>query len=188
MATRITEMMLISTRRFVTLRFGEEAWRGVLAATSEDTRRSFARPLSPKLRFDFPLGMDLLRAMLEALPQEDGDRLLHQLGMHNAEHDLGATEKLLMRALTIKIVLRIASLLWTSRVKDGGRMVILDRGRTAAGCRIESPPDVSVLWWKYLAGWFQRTIELAGGLQVASRWTGGGEQPRDAATFEVSWK
>ncbi|MBN1944898.1 MAG: hypothetical protein JW797_04440 [Bradymonadales bacterium] len=189
MTTQITEMMLISTRKFVTNQYGPEPWGAVLEHLAPSHRAVLDRELSPKQRFDFPLAADLLKTLAEQLGKGGtGDEVMHKLGRHNAEDDLNVTEKLLMKILTVKIVLRIASILWTARVKNGGKMRIIDRGRKAVSCWIENPPDVSVYWWKYLAGWFQRTIELAGGREVASAWVGGAEERSgETARFEVSW-
>jgi hypothetical protein len=188
MTTQIIELMLISTRKFVRRYHGDAGWQSVLERMAERHRAAFDRELVPSRRFDFALGADLLRAVAEAFGKDDGgDEVMHRLGMHNAEEDLNATEKLLMRILTIKLVLKIASFLWTARVRQGGSMVVTDRGRKGAGCRIERPPDVSPHWWRYLAGWFHRTIELAGGRSVRARWTGGGGAPGETATFEVDW-
>lgn len=188
MHTLITEMMLISTERFVGRNYGAQAWGDVVGRLPEPARRIVDRSLSPKRRFEFPVAAEVLDSVVAVCNPDVPAQVLHALGMHNAEDDLGATEKLLMRALTIKLVLRIASMLWTSRVKNGGRMVVESRGRTAAAARIENPPDVADAWWTYLAGWFHRTIELAGGRDVTSSWTGGGSRPGEAASFEVAWR
>ena len=187
MTTHVTEMMLISTRRFVIRDFGGDRWKDILDRMEPATRKAYEKELAASQRVDFPIVADLLKSVVDVLSKDAPD-VMHRLGMHNAEDDLKITQRIIMKILTIKLVLKIASMLWTARVQDGGTMVIVDRGRKGAGCRIETPPDVSILWWKYLAGWFHRTIELAGGKNVLSTWTGGGEKPREAATFEVSWK
>ena len=187
MATRITEMMLISTRKFVLDNYGPSAWQRALEAMGTDARRRFERELTAKRRFDFPVAVDLLESVVQACDSADVSFVLNQLGRHNAEDDLGSTERLLMRVFTVKMVLKIASMLWTSRVKDGGRLIISSKGKKAVEGLIEQPPDASPLWWNYLAGWFQRTIELAGGSEVTARWTEGGRRPGEAAHFDVSW-
>ncbi len=186
MATRITENMLINTRTFVNRFYGADRWSEVLQKMDDRTRQAYQGKLSASGWRDFAVIADLLKAVDETLSPSEED-VMHKLGLHNAEADLRVTQKLIMRILTIKLVLKIASFLWTGRVKDGGRLVVISTGKASVKCRIEDPPDVSPLWWKYLAGWFHRTIELAGGKNVRSRWTGGGEDKGETAHFEVSW-
>jgi hypothetical protein len=186
MTTRVNELMLINTRKFVRDRHGKGKWDEVLEAMDEGTRVTFGRELDPSGWVDFEIIHDLLRSVSLVLARND-EHVMRSLGLHNAEANLRITQKILMKILTIKMVLRIASILWTGRVKDGGEMRVVSTGHTSAHCRIEYPPDASEHWWKYLAGWFQRTIELAGGRNVRSQWTGGGGADGETAEFDVSW-
>ena len=186
MTTRITENMLVNTLTFVTRFYGAGKWNDVLEKMEDGTRQIFRGKLSASGWRDFAVIADLLEALEEILSPSE-ENVMHKLGLHNAEADLRVTQKLIMRILTIKLVLKIASFLWTGRVKNGGRLVVISTARTAVKCRIEDPPDVSPQWWKYLAGWFQRTIELAGGKNVRASWTGGGSEKGETAEFEVSW-
>jgi len=187
MATRITARMLINTRDFVLSRYGAARFDEMLAALGDRCRVLYQAKLTASIWVDFEVIDDLMQTV-ERLFGDGSENLMHELGLYNSEADLRVTQKLIMRILTIKMVLKLASFLWTGRVKDGGRMVIINKGPKAVGCRIEQPPSVSDRWWRYLAGWFQRTIELAGGRQVTSRFTGGGAEPGQAAEFDVSWR
>ena len=187
MATKITELLLVNTRTFVLRSHGPTVWDDILHNLDEGTRWHFERGPDPSGWVSFGVVMDLFGTICEAVGG-DSHALLHELGHYNAEANLATTQKILMKLLTIKMVLKIAGVLWTGRVRDGGKMAIHDRGARAVGCTIERPPEVSELWWRYLAGWFQRTIELAGGEDVQSEWTGGGGEPFEPSTFEVRWR
>jgi hypothetical protein len=186
MTTRISELMLINTRKFVREKHGRAKWDEVMETMDGRARAAFGRELDPSGWVDFEIIHDMLRSVSRVLARNDGN-VMHTLGLHNAEANLRITQRILMKILTIKLVLRIAGILWTGRVKDGGEMKVVGTGHTSAHCRIEYPPDASEYWWKYLAGWFQRTVELAGGRNVRSQWTGGGAADGETAEFDVSW-
>ncbi len=186
MATQITDRIFFESREWVLKRFGQERWSQVLGILGQQNRSLFQTRKPGSGWVHFVDAVELLGAIEQGLASE-GSSVMHELGVHNAEANLRVTQKMIMKILTVKMVLRLASFLWTGRVLDGGRMVVANTGPRSVRCRIEQPPDVSELWWRYLAGWFQRTIELAGGRAVDSRFVGGGEQPRQTAEFEVSW-
>jgi hypothetical protein len=186
MGTKVTEFICAETRAFVRKRHGSAKWDEIYGKLGDKTKKHYFSEPDPSNWVDFDVVHDLLRTVKDALEKDDKD-IMHNLGMHNAEYNLGFTQKILMKILTIKMVLKIASFLWTGRVKDGGTMVVSNTGKTSVRCRIELPPDSSEYWWAYLAGWFQRTIEIAGGKGVKSRWVGGGKHDGDTAEYEVSW-
>jgi len=178
--------MLINTRKFVRRSHGNEKWDDVLKTMDETTRVHYGKELAPSSWVDFNLIHDLLRSVSDVLSKED-EKVMHSLGIYNSEENLRFTQKILMKILTVKMVLKLASMLWTGRVKNGGTMVVTSAGKTSASCRIEYPPDASEYWWRYLSGWFKRTIELAGGKNVKSEWIGGGGKDGETVEFEVSW-
>ena len=185
--TRVTEAIINNTRKFVCSRFGDQAWEVVLVKLSPRTRVYYDHGSNPRGWIEWSVMLDLLTAVAGALSSRDPN-VMHQLGLYNAEANLRLTQKLMLKVLTIKMVMKIGAALWSGRIKDGGLFVVINRGPRAVMVRIDNPPAVSDLWWRYLAGWFERSIELAGGKNVSSEWTGGGDKPGVDATFEVTWR
>jgi hypothetical protein len=182
----ITNRFLINTREFVDKRFGPAAWAEVLARLLPTTRKVYAGRVDPKGTVAFSAVADILKAVKALFEARDPD-VLPELGAWNGEQDLSATQRLVMKLLSVEWVLRMAAILWSQRVKGGGTLHIerAAPGHVYASVRDFSMPEPE--WWTYLSGWFTCAIRFSGGRNVTVDWIEGGERPDAPARFDARW-
>jgi len=184
---RITNRFLISSRDYVWENFGSGEWDRLLASRSPDTRAVYDGRLDAAGTVRFPVVLDILGGVSERLAAKDPE-VLFGMGRYNSEKDLSGTQKLVMRLLSPEWVLKMASLLWSQRVLEGGSFSVLKLAKGHVRATISGFPSPDELWWSYLRGWFTCAIHFAGGRDVDVMWVGGGKTPDDPAVYEARWR
>ena len=183
---KITNRFMINSQEFVRSRYGPEGWKDVHGRLELNTRLVFDYHVEPKGLVEFSKVDDVLKAIDQAFSSKTPN-VLFDLGFNNSEKDLSATQKFLMKILSVEWVLRIAAILWKQRVVDGGTITIKRLGRGQVRARVSDFSTPTREWWNYLTGWFTCAITFSGGQNVRVKWTGGGESPDDPADFDARW-
>lgn len=184
---RITNRFLLGTEKFVRERFGVKGWDALLARVGPETRAVYHMPIQPKGTVSFDHVSNLLVGV-EAEFAAAEPRVLFQLGLHNSSEDLSATQRLLMKLISVEWVLKAAAMLWKQRVINGGTMDIERQGKNHVLARVTGFAQPTPQWWNYLTGWFTTAIEYSGGTRVQVKWLGGGSKPADPARFDARWE
>ncbi len=183
---RITMRFMVSTEKFVRARFSAEAWTQVRAALKPETSAIYDRSLSVKDTVEFTHVADMLATVDRVLGPRQKD-VLFELGLFNSEEDLSATQRLIMKIISVEWVLKAAALLWGQRVKNGGRIEIKREAKGHVAAIVSEFPEPTREWWTYLAGWFTCAIRMSGGQDVAVEGKGGGASPADPAIYDARW-
>lgn len=183
---RITNRFMISSQKFVRSRFGEKGWGTLRDSLPLSTRVLFDQTLNPKGTIEFDHVAELLRGV-ETHFSEKNPKILFELGLHNSEEDLSATQKVLMKLISVEWVLRIAAYLWKQRVIEGGTIEIDKVAANRIRARVIGFGQPIPQWWSYLSGWFTTAIQFSGGKNVKVEWVKGGKSQYDAAEYDASW-
>jgi hypothetical protein len=173
------------TRAFIEQRFGAAGRERLGAALAGEAREKWNHPPGEGW-VDFALVGATLQTVREVFGGEDA-AVVYALGRHNAEMNLAATERMLMKLISIKMVLKIASFLWGKRVKDGGELSVASTGPRSVRATLRFPV-AHADWFEYLRGWFVRTIELAGGRAVRATLEKPAERGYAASEYAVAWE
>jgi hypothetical protein len=184
---RITNRFLISTEKFLRSRFGAGTWEKFLGSLPTETRNIYHFPINPKGNVGFDHVGNILRVVEEEYKSKV-PKILYELGLHNSADDLSATQRLLMKLISVEWVLKAAALLWKQRVINGGTMQIEHRAKGHVHARVTGFEQPTPQWWEYLTGWFTSAIQFSGGTEVKVQWLGGGSKPTDPADFDARWQ
>ncbi len=183
---KITNRFMINSEQFVKTHYGASGWRNLLPTLEKQTQNYYDKKIDPKEYVDFTMVSDVLKAV-ERQFAEKSPSVLFDLGLHNSEKDLSATQKLVMRFISVEWVLKLAAILWKQRVVNGGTISIERRGEGNVLAKVKDFETPTSQWWKYLAGWFCCAIRFSGGKNVKVEWIRGGDG-KTPAEFDAKWE
>lgn len=185
--TGIAATAITSTKEFIIARFGIHKWEETVEKLELSTRELYQRDLNPRSWVDYDRVIDLLKTVKVSFDDE-GHRILLELGRHNGETNIRLTQRIIMKLASVEHVLQIAAKLWKSRVRDGGSLRIVRCGRHHVKAVLTDFPDPRLEWHEYLVGWFIRTIELSGGRKVSVELAKSGSKPYETTEFDITWR
>ncbi len=184
---QITNRFMIASEVFVKKWYGQQAWHDVCATFEPSTNAIFKSKINPKKNVDFMHVAAVLKGVGDVLTPKN-EKVLVDLGFHNSEFDLSATQRLLMKIISVEWVLKTAAILWKQRVINGGTIQIKSQGKGHVHATVRDFAEPMPQWWTYLGGWFACAITFSGGRNVDVQWTGGGSTPQDPAEYDARWQ
>jgi uncharacterized protein (TIGR02265 family) len=176
---------IVATRTFVTERYGQDAWKRVLAALPPSDVAVIADAL--------PIGwyrievLQRLNRATETVLGDGGGGIARLLGRRTAEIELTTIHRVLLKVATPWYVVERLTMMW-QRVQDTGEWKVERVSDTQLIATLTGWAISDEIMCIRLAAFFERTLELSGAQAPVIRrgsCIGRGER---SCRFDVSWR
>jgi hypothetical protein len=151
---------IISAKEFVTKRFGEESWDKVVAQIDPAYRDIISGSIFASNWNPFELQVAVYTA-IDRLFGKGDFQLCREIGRYSADREHSTIHKATMMFGGLKIWMKLASLMW-KQYHSAGKMDCTELSDGGGRVEVTEFNPIQKSFCYDLAGWIERTMELAG--------------------------
>lgn len=182
-AVKVKGTAVLSTRRYLTERFGKAAWPAVLAGLAPDERARLGDQLRESERYPYSLFLKALRRAQDIFRHQE-PRLHEVLGRASVDH--AGAYKVFFRIGSPKFIIAHVSEIWDTHFNHGEMRTVLSEKRRAV-VELADFPEPTPELCERISGWFVRALELAGAKEIRLVHTQCVNQGGKVCRYEGSW-
>jgi hypothetical protein len=151
---------IVSAREFVNERFGEESWKKVVAEIDPAYRDTISSSILASNWNPFELQVAVYTAVDRIFGKGDF-QLCRDIGRFSADREHTTIHKATIKLGGLKIWMKLSSLMW-NQYHSAGKMACTELDESGGKVLVTDFNPIQKSFCYDLAGWIERTMELAG--------------------------